>query len=325
MAKAKKDARIENLIVSSSPHVRSPDTINTIMYDVILALIPATLVAIVFFGAGAVKVLALSVAACVGTEWIFQRLRGKPITIDDGSAVVTGLLLALTLPSTVPWWIPMVGGVVAIGVAKQLFGGLGFNMFNPALVARCFLLISWPAHLTVYRWPSPAAADWVPGVETLTSATPLAALRFDGLITPIEALFYGNVAGSLGETSAVALLLGGAYLLWKKRIDWRIPVSFVATTLLLTWVAGQDPVFHLLAGGLLLGALFMATDYVTSPVTPRGRVIFGIGCGVITAGIRLFGGYPEGVAYSILLMNAAAPLIEHYTLPRVYGEVKSRA
>lgn len=325
MAKTDKDGKTVDLIVSSSPHVRAPDTIRTIMYDVVLALVPATLAAIWLFGAGAAMVLVLSVASCLGTEWVFQKLRGQPITIDDGSALVTGLLLALTLPSTVPWWIPVVGGIVAIGVAKQLFGGLGFNMFNPALVARCFLLISWPVYLTAYRWPGPQAAEWVAGLEALTSATPLAALRFDGLVTPTSALFYGNVAGSMGETSALALILGGAYLIWRDRIDWRIPVSFVATTALLTFVAGGDPVFHLLAGGLLIGAIFMATDYVTTPVTPRGRIIFGIGCGVITAGIRLFGGYPEGVAYSILLMNAAAPLIEQYTLPRVYGEVRSRA
>ncbi len=313
------------LVVSSSPHVRAPATTKTIMYDVLGALIPAIAAAFVFFGSEALVVIALCTLTCMGTEWAFQKLSGRPTTISDGSAAVTGVLLALTLPSTVPWWIPVVGGFVAIGIAKQLFGGLGYNIFNPALIARVFLLISWPVHLTGYRWPSPAAAEWVPGVDTLTSATPLAALRFDGLVTPIQALFTGNVAGSLGETSALALLIGASYLLLRGRIDFRIPLSFIGTVVVLGAVAGQDPLFHLLSGGLLLGALFMATDYVTTPITPRGRIVFGVGCGLLTVGIRLFGGYPEGVAYSILLMNAAAPLIERATMPRIYGEVKTRA
>lgn len=316
--------KANGLIVSSSPHVRAPATTRIIMYDVVLALVPAMAAAAVFFGSAAVLVIAISVATCVGVEWAMQKLSGRPVTIADGSAAVTGVLLALTLPPTVPWWIPVVGGIVAIGIAKQLFGGLGYNIFNPALVARAFLLISWPVHLTGYVWPAPAAAGWAP-VDTLTSATPLAALRFDGLVTPIQALFTGNVAGSLGETSALVLLVGGVYLLLRGRIDWRIPASFMGTVAVLSFLAGADPVFHLLAGGLVMGALFMATDYVTTPVTPRGRIIFGVGCGLLTMGIRLFGGYPEGVAYSILLMNAAAPLIERYTLPRVYGEVKTRA
>jgi len=312
--------------VSSSPHIRAEHTINSIMKDVIIALLPAVIMALYVFKWEALWVMILSVLSCVGVEALWQKVTKQPITINDYSAAVTGLLLAFNMPASVPLWIPIVGGVFAIIIVKQIFGGLGQNFMNPALAARAVLLASWPNHMT----------NWT--LDGVTTATPLGILKAGlgevsaATITPLPSLshlFVGTIGGCLGETSAIALLIGAAYLLYKRVIHWRIPASFIGTVFILTWILGRDGMFHgdpfyeIFTGGLLLGAFFMATDYTTSPVTPLGQWIMGIGCGLITTLIRLFGGYPEGVSYSILLMNLAVPLLDRYTQPKVFGEVKS--
>lgn len=312
------------LIVSSSPHVRSGLTTEQIMRDVVIALVPATLAGAMFFGYRALLIVMVSTVTAVLTEAGLEKVRGQRVTVGDFSAAVTGMLLGLVIPPTVPLWIPVIGSVVSIGIAKALFGGLGYNPFNPALIGRAILLASWPVFMTTWAWPV-KSASWVPGFDALTTATPLALMKLQGIKTPYSFLFLGNVAGSIGETSAVAILLGAAYLLYRGHITWSIPGSYLITVGLLALVFRQDPIYHVLAGGLLFGAFFMATDYVTSPVTRKGQVVFGVGCGILTILIRLFGGYPEGVCYAILIMNSAAPLIDKYTRPRAFGEVRSGA
>ncbi len=303
----------DQLVVSSSPHVRDVTTISNIMWSVVKALIPAVLAAVYFFGFQAFSIIMVSVIGCVATEYLFQSVRGKKITINDGSAVITGVLLALTLPPTSPLWMVLVGSVVAIGLGKHVFGGLGHNPFNPALVGRAFILAAYPVRMT--NWINPIRM-----VDVTTSATPLSIVN-QGAPIDYWNLFIGNIGGSLGETSALALLLGGAYLIYKGYINWRIPAAILSTVFILSFTAGYDPIAHLFAGGLILGAFYMATDMVTSPITKRGRWIFGIGIGLIVVIIRLWGGYPEGVLYSILLMNTAVPLLDRYTRPRSFGEV----
>jgi electron transport complex protein RnfD len=315
----------EQLVVSSSPHVRSESSISGIMFDVVIALVPAVIAAAIFFGMRALFVIGISIATAVLTEALIQYLMKKPVTINDWSAVVTGLLLAFNLPPTAPWWLAVIGSAFAIAIVKQLFGGLSYNFLNPALAARAFLLASWPVRMTA----------WVqPGVDAVTTATPLAILKGTeaaGQLPSLMDMFVGNIGGTIGETSALALLIGAAYLLYKRVINWRIPFIYIATVGVLTWILGPNgaftgqPLYHILGGGLILGAFFMATDYVTSPVTPLGQIIMGLGCGIITVVIRLYGGYPEGVSYSILFMNVATPLIERYTVPKKFGEVKGRA
>jgi electron transport complex protein RnfD len=295
------------------------------MRDVLIALAPAALAGIYFFGMGAVKIYLLAIVSAVATEYIIQKFILKTtVTVNDLSAVVTAVLLSMTLPVTAPWWIPVIGSAFAIAIVKQAFGGIGSNFMNPALAARAFMVASWPVIMT---------GSWVaPGVDAVSTATPLGLIKEGGGLSALTEtgvnftdLFMGNVAGCLGETSALLLILGGLYLLWKKVISWRIPVSYIGTVAVLYFVTGAgatEVLIQLAAGGLMLGAFFMATDYVSSPVTPKGRIIFGIGCGVITFVIRNFGGYPEGVLYSILLMNMVAPLIDRYTQPKVFGEVK---
>ncbi len=307
-----------------------------LMYDVLLALIPAYLVSVWMFGWGALYVTALSVASCVGFEYLIQRfvLKNKP-TLCDGSAVITGVLLAFNVPSNLPPLLLVAGALVAIGVGKMTFGGLGQNIFNPALVGRVFLLISFPVPMT--SWPVPQGFHT--GVlDAVTGATPLGMVR-EGLasgesMSSIMAnlpdyldLLVGKMAGSTGEVSSLALLLGGIFLLLRRTITWHIPVSVLVTMALFTGVMhlahpGQyaSPVFHLLTGGALLGALFMATDYVTSPMTPRGMLVYGAGIGVITVLIRLFGAYPEGMSFAILIMNAFVPLLNRYIRPVRFGE-----
>jgi len=302
---------LNNLRVASSPHISHDDNIPKIMYKVVLALVPAALAGIIFFGIRAALIYTVSILTSVITEYLFMKIRKKPIAINDGSAAVTGLLLALTLPPYLPLWMAAVGAAVAIGLGKMVYGGLGSNVFNPALVGRAFLLITFPVAMTTW-----SAADAV------SSATPLNLLKMQGETTEYLKLLLGNVGGSLGETSAVAILLGGAYLLYSMLIDWRIPAAFLGTTVSFVLLSGGDPIVHLLSGGLLLGAFFMATDMVTTPLTRKGKWIFGIGCGLITAIIRLYGGYPEGVMFSILLMNAVTPVINRYTRPKMYGRVK---
>ncbi len=309
----------EKLVVSSSPHQRTTMCVDKIMLYVILALVPAVFAAVYFFGIYAIAIMATAVIAAVATEaFIVRFMLKREQTVQDGSAALTGLLLAMCLPPTIPLWTTALGAAFAVGVGKMAFGGIGCNIFNPAHVGRAFLLAAYPAYMTSWIWPKTATA-----VDALTSATPLALLKQD-VVTPYWDLFIGNVGGSLGETSAVALLAGGLFLVYLKIIDWRIPATYLGTVIILSFVLGQDPIFHLLAGGLMIGAFFMATDYVTSPITTKGRIIFGVGCGLLTVLIRLFGGYPEGVCYSILLMNACVPLIDRYTVPRVYGEVKKK-
>ena len=295
------------LIVSSSPYIRAQDTVKRIMYSVAIALIPAVAAGVFFFGWQALAVVLTSVGAALATEVIWQRLRGIPLTVSDGSAIVTGMLLALNLPPTVPLWIAALGSAVAIIIGKQVYGGLGANPFNPALVGRVFLTASFPAIMT--NWLSPA------GYDAIASATPLAATTK----IPLSNLFWGSVPGCIGETSAFALLIGGLYLLIKGYIDYRIVSGVLGTVVVISLIMGLNPLAQLFAGGLMLGALFMATDMVTSPVTPKGRWIFGIGIGVLVMLIRHGAGMPEGVSYSILLMNATVPLINRATRPRIYG------
>lgn len=303
--------------VSSSPHIRSNDTIKGIMRDVVIALLPAAAAGVYFFKIQALLVMIASVASCVLSEYVWQKLTKQKVTIGDYSAAVTGLLLAFNLPPTVPLWIPVVGGIFAIIIVKQFFGGLGQNFMNPALAARAFLLASWPVQMT----------SWV--VDGVSSATPLGILKEGGTALPsLVDVFIGHVGGCIGETSALALIIGGLYLLYKRVISWRIPVSYIGTVFVLMGILGRhgfmsgNPVYEIFAGGLMLGAIFMATDYSTSPITPLGQIIMGIGCGLLTSIIRIYGGYPEGVSYSIIIMNLFVPIIDKYTAPKVFGEVK---
>jgi len=309
------------------------------MYGVVIALLPALAASIYYFGPGAIIVTLTSVLSCVAVEYLIQRfiLKVKP-SISDGSAVVTGLLLAFNVPSNLPVHIIVIGAIIAIGVAKMTFGGLGNNPFNPALVGRVFLLISFPVQMT--SWPVPTGFK-TGYADAVTGATPLGLLSegvkngeaVSAIMEKIPShmqLFYGQMGGSMGEVAALALIIGGIYLLWKKIITWHIPVSVLVTVGLLTgilWLVDPtkfaDPLFHLLTGGLMLGAIYMATDYVTSPMTHKGMIIYGIGIGVITVSIRTWGAYPEGVSFAILIMNAFVPLLNMYIKPRRFGrEVK---
>lgn len=315
------------ITVSGTPHVRSKDSVQGTMRDVIIALLPATVMGIYFFGMRALALVAISIVSAVFFEFIYQKMMKKTVTIDDLSAVVTGLLLAMNMPASAPFWMPVVGSAFAIIVAKQLFGGLGQNFINPALAARAFLLASYPTAMTTWTDPSGMA-------DATTYATPLAVLKnaaTNGFVPSsndtINALI-GNVGGCIGETCAIALILGGIYLIYRKVISWRIPVVYIATVFVLTGAIGRAglrvPVYEILVGGVMLGGFFMATDYASSPITPKGQIIFALGCGLLTSLIRIFGGYPEGVSYSILIMNLCVPLIDRFTEPKIFGapEVK---
>lgn len=303
-----------SLIVSEAPHVRDKENIRKIMWMVVIALLPAAVAGVYFFGADALFIILFSVFSAVLTEGIIQKFLKKPLTILDGSAVITGMLLGLILPPTVPIWIPISGAVFAVAIGKHVFGGLGFNIFNPALAGRAFLVASWPLLMT--KWISP---------DGITGATPLGILKLEGIkAAGYSQLFLGNISGCIGETSALALLIGALFLFYRKIISWRIPLTYIGTVFLFSLIFGKDPVFHVLAGGLFIGAFFMATDYVTSPITKNGKLIFGFGCGILTVIIRLYSGLPEGVMYSILLMNALTPLIERYTAPKPFGLVKEK-
>lgn len=312
----------QKLVVSPSPHVHSGDSIQKNMYGVLIALIPAFLVAVYVFRIDALLITALSVLFCVGFEYLIAKyIMKKTPTVLDGSAIITGVLLAFNVPSNLPIWILALGCLFAIGVAKMSFGGLGNNIFNPAIAGRIFLLISFPAQMTT--WPAPQmAADGVSGATVLS----LMKWNPDALPT-MQDMFLGTEAGSLGEMSALALLLGLAYLLWKRIISWHIPVSILASVAVFTGILYAfnpvplyNPLIHLASGGLMLGAVFMATDYVTSPMTKKGMLIYGVSIGIITVCIRLWGAYPEGVSFAILLMNALTPLINTYTTPKRFGE-----
>lgn len=304
------------LIVNSSPHLKDLRTTRGLMLDVLIALIPAVILSIYFFSYTAAVVIAVSAGTSILFEYLYNLLMKKRQTIGNLSAVVTGVILALNLPpAKSSIWIAAIGSFVAIVIVKMLFGGIGKNIFNPAMAARVFLTVSFANHMTTW---------YAPGVEGVSSATPLA-MSQSGMTTSYMDLFLGNIPGSIGETSAAALLLGLIWLLSRKVVTWHIPVAFIGTTALMTFIFGQDPLFHVLSGGLMLGAVFMATDYVTSPTTWKGKLIFGFGCGLITAAIRVYGSLPGGVSFSILFMNAVVPLIDRYTVPRSFGGVKKHA
>lgn len=311
--------------ISSSPHIREDEDVSSIMRSVIFSLVPAVLASVYFFGPKTLALIGTCVLFCLGTEAIFQRVRGKENTLNDYSAAVAGILLALTLPPAFPLWGAALGAIVAMGLGKNIFGGLGYNIFNPALIGRAFLQAAFP--VTITTWTEPFVwMESLKKVDAISAATPLALMKFDGQFEPLLNLLIGNTGGSLGETSSLALLLGALYLLKKNIIQWRIPASICLTILLFggaLWFIDPHrfpiPFFHMLAGGMVLGAFFMATDMVTSPVTPKGLWIFGIGVGLLTIIIRHFGGLPEGVMYSILFMNCFVPLINIYTVPKIYG------
>ena len=308
---------MNGLIVNVSPHIRAKDSTQTIMRDVLIALIPAVVASVIFFGFRALLVEVISVVFAMFFEWGFEKVCKRKNTIGDLSAVVTGLILALNLPVTIPVWQIIFGDLVAIVVVKQLFGGIGHNFANPAITARIVMLLAFAGPMTNWVVPHHAVADAV------TSATPLVTLGEGGSVSLLS-LFLGNVGGSLGETSALALLIGGIYLMIRKVISWHTPVAFVGTVFILALIKG-GPVFGLaeiLAGGLFLGAIFMATDYATTPSTNAGRVVFGIGAGLLTCVIRFFGNYPEGVSFSILLMNILSPYISKWTRSKPLGGVK---
>ncbi len=318
------------LFVAPSPHVHSAESTSKIMRDVLIALLPAWLVSMLFFGWSVVGITLLSVVCCIGFEYLIQRYLVKgDCTICNLSAAVTGVLLAFNLPASIPWWIVVIGAFVAIGVAKMTFGGLGKNPFNPALVGRVFLLIAYPAQMTSFPQPN------VP-VDAFSGATPLAKVKFGALSVQdihFQDMLFGAIPGSLGEVAALALLIGFAYLLCRRVITWHLPVTILATMAVVAFVVAlgrgesgsvlyEFPLFHILAGGAILGSVFMATDYSTSPMTIRGAVIYGVGIGLITMFIRLWGSYPEGMSFAILIMNSTVPLINRYVKPRRFGAHK---
>lgn len=317
------------LIVSSSPHIFKKESVSDIMLDVIIGLLPATFMGVYCFGPRAALVILTAVCASVLSEYIYQKLMKKPVTVRDFSAVVTGLLIALNMPPAIPLWMVVVGSAFAIIIVKQLYGGIGKNFLNPALAARCFMLVAWAGAMTTFSEPLHTP-------DVISQATPLAILEgtSEGSLTPMFKLMWGVIPGSIGETSAIMLLIGGIYLLCKRVITLRIPASYILTFALLTYFFGNNTnmlspaeftLMHILSGGLLLGAFFMATDYTTTPTTKKGQLIFGIGCGLLTFLIRNFGGYPEGVSFSILLMNVLTPLIDRWTVPKKFGEVRKNA
>jgi electron transport complex protein RnfD len=325
------------LIVSIGPHMHDVESTAKIMWTVSGALLPATLMSVYYFGMPAITVILVCLITSLLAEAGMQRLLNKPITLSDGSAFLTGLLLALNLPANAPLYIPFVGSIVAILIAKHLFGGLGYNIFNPALVGRAFVLVSFAKIMTTFVAP----ATTFMAIDAKTTATPLVVLKEEGMAKLLEiyhtkaalyqALFVGNRAGSLGETSVIALLLGAAFLLMKRYITWHVPIPFIATVGILTWIFGGkdglmtgDPILHMMSGGLVLGAFFMATDYVTGPSVRSAQVVFGICAGILTALIRLKGGYPEGVMFAILLMNCFAPLLDRGMRSPVFGKAEAK-
>ncbi|MCL2873820.1 MAG: RnfABCDGE type electron transport complex subunit D [Defluviitaleaceae bacterium] len=319
-------SKMRTLVVSAPPHIYGRDSIEKRMLDVIIALLPVSLVSLYFYRIDAFFVISVSILSAMLAEFLYQKVAGKPVTISDLSAVITGLLIALNLPPGVPLWLPIIGSFFAIIAVKQLFGGLGANFMNPALAARAFLLAAFPAHMTT----------WTFAPDAVTEATYLAILAENPYFIPETAdymsLLFGKVGGSIGEVSAVALLIGGLYLLIRKVINWRIPVFYIGSFAVFAFIFGREGLFtgghlllfEMLSGGLILGAFFMATDYATTPISPIGKIVMGIGCGFLTVMIRFFGGYPEGVSYAILIMNIFVPTIDKYIKPNVYGRVRRK-
>jgi electron transport complex protein RnfD len=349
----------KRFLISPSPHLQDSDSIPKIMYLVAASLIPAGAGAVYFFGIRVLGVIGVSIAAAMLTEAVCQKMMRRPVQIADGSALVTGILLAYNLPAEVPLWLPAAGAFFGVAVGKMAFGGLGYNPLNPALLGRAFLMASWPSLMGVFT-TAPAggkiagvdlAGSGIQRIDALTQATPLGAFselrkiilspgdapgveklvsEASNALSRLEGshlnLFLGKIGGCIGETSVLLLLVGAFFLMYRRIIGWKIPFTYIGTVALLSWIFGGttgpfsgDPLFHILSGGLILGAFFMATDMVTSPVTFRGRLIFGVGCGIITVAIRLWGAYPEGVSYSILLMNLTTPLLDRYTKPKPFG------
>ncbi len=323
------------LTISPSPHLHGVYQTRRLMLDVVIALLPAWLVGVYFFGLGAFLVTVISVVSCLVVEYLLQRfvMKNKTLTLTDGSALVTGLLLAMNVPSNLPWWIIVIGAIMAIGVGKVSFGGLGNNLFNPALFARAFLLVSFPVQMTT--WPAPLVSR-MQYLDAATGATPLSFMKaaikggtpLEHMPSTLDMLF-GQMGGSLGEISAIALLLGFIYLLIRKVITWHIPIAIFASVFVFSGIfylvdptIYANPVVELLVGGLMLGAIFMATDYVTSPMSKKGMLVFGCGIGLLTVAIRTWGAYPEGVSFAILIMNAFVPLIDRYMKPRKFGHRK---
>jgi electron transport complex protein RnfD len=332
---------MSNLFISPSPHQLGDKTVKKLMYGVLIAMLPTLFVSVYFFGLGAIVVVLTSVITCMLFEYVISRwILKRPPSLIDGSAAITGMLLAFNLPSNLPLWIIVIGSFVAIAIGKMSFGGLGNNPFNPALVGRVFLLISFPVQMTTWPDPSPITHKFSGYLDVTTGATPLGVLKetirngADVSSTIADKypdymqFLYGNMGGSCGEIAGLAILIGLIYMLWKKVITWHIPVSILGTVILFTgilWFVNPmkyaDPVFHLLTGGLLLGAVFMATDYVTSPMSKRGMIIYGVGIGLLTIIIRVWGAFPEGVSFAILIMNAFVPLINIYMKPKRFGEL----
>ena len=304
---------IERFIISSSPHIRAKDDARSIMWWFAFSLLFPSAAAVYFFGVKALLLIIVTTLAAVLSEAAFQWFAKKPITVSDGSAAVTGLLLALIVPSALPLWMAVIGAAIAVIIVKGLFGGLGFNIFNPALAGRAILLASWPVAMT----------SWLRPFDAVTTATPLYLVnKLHQAVPSYLDLFIGNRAGSLGETSIMMILIAAAFLYWKKIIDWPAPAAYIGSVAVFTLLLGRDPVFGILSGGLVFGAFFMATDYVTCPVTVKGRFVFGLGCGILTVLIRYFGGFPEGVNYSILIMNMMTPIIDKYMHQKLFGAVK---
>ena len=317
-----KPKKVIQFDLTTSPHIHSGWTTKKVMWLVLLSLIPCIVSALIFFGINQLLILAVAMFFTAGTEAVIQKIRKKKITIVDGSALLTGLLLALTLPPNFSLSATAIGAVVSIGLGKQIFGGLGYNIFNPALVGRAFLQAAFPVAITTWTKPN------FP-VDTITSATPLAAFKFDKVLTTIQPMFMGNISGCIGETSGLAIIIGGVFLISLGIVNWKIPVSMIVGIFLfggVFWlldpVKYPSPIFHFFAGGFLFGTFFMATDWVSSPITGKGMWIFGLGISLIIVVIRLFGGLPEGVMYSILFMNGFVPIINRYTKPRIFGAAK---
>ncbi len=310
------------LYVSMSPHIITPTSVSRIMACVIIALLPSLIAGTVVFGARALLLAGICVASSVLFEFFWNKLLKKENTVSDLSAVVTGLLIALNVPVTLPYYMAIIGCFFAIIIVKQFFGGLGHNFMNPALAARAFLLASWAGAMTTFIDPS-ETAELIGNADIITSATPLSILKSGGHNLPSYGeLFLGNIGGSMGETSVLAILIGAAFLVYKKIIKLYTPLTFIGILFLLGYISGGDGLFQIMSGGVMLGAFFMATDYTTTPTTSVGQIIFGAGCGLITFVIRKWGGYPEGVTYAILLMNVVTPLIDKYIRPRVFGKIK---
>ena len=307
------------LHISTGPHLRSRQDTPSLMRDVLIALCPAVAASLYFYGLKALWILLVSTACAVLSEYVWQRLMKKPIRLNDFSAAITGLLIGLNMPATVPVWVPAIGSVFAIIIVKQLFGGIGHNFLNPALAARAVLLTSWPSYMTKALVPERTLTFGLfeSSVDAITSATPLVAPVGD-----IRNLLMGNIAGAIGETCKIAILLGLVYLLIRGVIRWQIPVCMLGTVALMSWILGKDPLTAVLSGGVLFGAVFMATDYVTTPMLKVGQAIFGVGAGILVVLIRNYGNYPEGVTYAILIMNIVTPLLDRSLKRKVYGEVK---